>query len=187
MLEFSYLTRTSGWIKTMYIETQSSLWQPLSKNEDFIDKLEQIIAYCVHSEMRQGLPKLPNVPTDNGYDVNIIFTDDARMRTMNNTWRKNDSSTNILSFSALEGVNVQGLPPDEALHLGDLVLAFETIQTEAQHALIDLDTHILRLIIHGMYHLLGYDHIDDHDYALMFEREQEALAYFSIHQYVDQL
>lgn len=187
MLEFSYLTRTSGWVKTMYIEAQSILWKPFIENENFIDKLEQIIAYCVHSEMRQGLPNLPNVPLDHGYDVNVIFTDDARMRVMNNEWRKKNSSTNILSFAALEGINAHALPPEEAIHLGDLVLAFETIKAEALQASIDIETHILRLIIHGMYHLLGYDHISDHDYALMFDREREALEYFSIRQYIDQL
>ncbi len=171
----------------MYIETQSLLWSSFTEDNKFIDKLEQIITYCVHNEIKKGLPKLPNVSADNGYDVNIIFTDDQRMRSLNKNWRNKDASTNVLSFAALEGISADALPQDEAIHLGDIILAFETIEKEARDASIDIKLHVFRLIIHGMYHILGYDHIQDYDYKQMFDCEQQALDYFSIHQYIDKL
>ncbi len=185
MQDFSYIIRSTGWINAMYIETQSPLWHAYTQKDAFVERLENVVSFCVHSELSRGFPKLVEIPKEKGYDVNIIFSDDVHVRAINKEWRGKDSSTNILSFPTLEDMKFYSLPPDEAVHLGDLLLAFETIEKEANETILDMEEHIMRLIIHGMYHLLGYDHMDDDDYAQMFAQEQKALQYFSIKQYID--
>ncbi|MEQ9812917.1 MAG: rRNA maturation RNase YbeY [Azospirillaceae bacterium] len=107
-------------------------------------------------------------------ELGIVFTGDAEMRTLNNTWRGQDKPTNVLSFAALEGeqAGACALP----LQLGDLVLAYETVAREAEEQSKSLADHATHLIVHGVLHLLGFDHITDGDAERMEALETEILA-----------
>lgn len=84
-------------------------------------------------------------------EVSLLFTNDAQMQNLNARWRGKDKPTNVLSFAA----NESGLPGPM---LGDIVLAFETIEREAHEQDKSFDDHLTHLIVHGLLHLLGYDH-----------------------------
>jgi probable rRNA maturation factor len=87
-------------------------------------------------------------------ELSLVLGDDAMLRTLNCRWREQDKATNVLSFPALDGAHPEGAP----LLLGDVVLAFETVATEAAAQSKPLANHLRHLVVHGVLHLLGFDH-----------------------------
>ena len=101
----------------------------------------------------------------------IAFSDDARVQSLNKQYRSKDRPTNVLSFPAPDPVAMSGPEAISAsAFLGDIVLARETVAREALDQTVSGEHHAAHLIIHGILHLLGYDH-DDKDGA----EEMEAL------------
>jgi probable rRNA maturation factor len=106
-----------------------------------------------------------------GAELSILLTDDARMQKLNQAWRARDRPTNVLSFPAV--------PPDRITAsplVGDIALAFETVQRESQDDGKTMAAHLSHLVIHGLLHLLGDDHETDAEADLMEAREVAALA-----------
>lgn len=109
-------------------------------------------------------------------ELSIVFSDDAHIRGLNASWRGKDKPTNVLSFPAFPFVKGGALPP----MLGDIVLAAETVAREAALEDKPLDNHITHLVIHGLLHLLGYDHETDTEAEEMEAIERSALARLAI-------
>jgi probable rRNA maturation factor len=106
--------------------------------------------------------------------VDVTLTDDAAQQALNRTWRGKDAPTNVLAFPAAD----PSLPlPDGApLLLGDIVLAFETVRREATEQDKPFEDHLRHLVVHGVLHLLGYNHEHADDAAAMEAREIAILA-----------
>ncbi|HXC28431.1 MAG TPA: rRNA maturation RNase YbeY [Stellaceae bacterium] len=109
-----------------------------------------------------------------GSVVDITLADDAAQHALNRTWRGKDSSTNVLAFPAADPANPA--PPGAPLLLGDVVLAFETVSREAAEQDKPLADHLRHLVVHGVLHLLGDDHVDDRDATAMEAKEIAILA-----------
>ncbi|MEM9108085.1 MAG: rRNA maturation RNase YbeY [Pseudomonadota bacterium] len=107
-----------------------------------------------------------------GCELSLLFTDDAMMREINSQWRNQDKTTNVLSFAA--SPVRQGEQPGPVL--GDIVFALETVRREAAELGIPFDNHLSHLVVHGFLHLLGYDHMNDADAAVMEGHETRILA-----------
>jgi probable rRNA maturation factor len=106
--------------------------------------------------------------------IDITLSDDAAQQALNRTWRGKDSSTNVLAFPAADpSVPV---PAGAPLLLGDVVLAYETVRREAAEQQKPLADHLRHLVVHGVLHLLGYDHAEAADAAAMEAREIAILA-----------
>jgi probable rRNA maturation factor len=88
-----------------------------------------------------------------GAEVGVQLADDAHVRALNLQWRAIDKPTNVLSFPAVEGDRIASAPM-----LGDIVLAFETVEREADEEGNSFADHVAHLIVHGFLHLLGFDH-----------------------------
>ncbi len=112
--------------------------------------------------------------------VSVLFTSDAHVQELNLTYRQKDNPTNVLSFPAYDDELLRILPPSEEIPLGDIVFAFETIQHEALAQNKVFNHHLAHLFVHGLLHLLGYDHEIDDEAAQMERAEVEILAHFSI-------
>lgn len=106
-------------------------------------------------------------------EVSLLLCDDAFIQTLNRRWRRQDKPTNVLSFPAASG------PGDTAL-LGDVAVAFETMAREAEAEGKSLAAHFSHLIVHGLLHLLGYDHESDEEAEEMESLEREVLASLGI-------
>ncbi|MBD0414916.1 rRNA maturation RNase YbeY [Oryzicola mucosus] len=111
-----------------------------------------------------------------GSELSLVFTDDASIRDLNAQWREKDKPTNVLSFPAFPVAPGDKLPP----MLGDIVLACETVFREAELEDKPLGNHITHLVVHGLLHLLGYDHETDEEAEEMEELERRALARLAI-------
>lgn len=109
-------------------------------------------------------------------ELSLVFTDDANIRTINAKWRHIDKATNVLSFPAF---SIQpGQRPGPIL--GDIVIARETVQREAQEENKSFDDHLSHLIVHGLLHLTGYDHQNDDEAEQMESLERKILASLGI-------
>lgn len=106
----------------------------------------------------------------------ILLTDDATVRSLNRQYRGIDKATNVLSFADDEPA--AGGPAHA--RLGDIALALDTLRTEAADSGISLDDHLCHLIVHGMLHLLGYDHESVAEAESMENLEVEVLATMGI-------
>jgi probable rRNA maturation factor len=113
-----------------------------------------------------------------GSMIDITLTDDEAQRTLNRTWRDKDSPTNVLAFPAADPGSPA--PPGAPLLLGDVVLAFETVSREAAEQAKPLADHLRHLVVHGVLHLLGDDHVDDRDAAAMEAKEIAILAVLGV-------
>ena len=109
-------------------------------------------------------------------ELSIVFSDDAHIRALNAGWRGKDKPTNVLSFPAFPFPKGGKLPP----MLGDIVLASETVAREAALEEKPFENHITHLVIHGLLHLLGYDHETDAEAEEMEAIERAALARLAI-------
>lgn len=137
------------------IQVQSPLWdaQPLA---------EQAV--------RDAIATSAALSTSGG-EVSILLTDDSAVRVLNHEWRGIDKATNVLSFPAPETMSngATGI-------LGDIVIAYETLQRECADEDRDFLHHLTHLTVHGYLHLVGYDHQNDAEAAEMEALESKIMT-----------
>ena len=143
------------------IVRHSELWDSIEVSGDALSRAA-LAAFAASSAA-------PDAPCE----VTLVLTDDDEMRELNRTWRGKDSSTNVLSFPVGEPV---GKAHGEPSPLGDIVLAGEAVIEEAKVKGIPAADHAAHLVVHGMLHLLGFDHERDADAERMEALETKVLA-----------
>ena len=119
----------------------------------------------------------PRLAIPSGGEASVVLASDALMRGLNGRYRGKDAPTNVLSFPFQ-------MPPGARAHggaqLGDVVLAAETVAREAAERAIAPCHHLQHLVVHGLLHLLGYDHQDDAEAEAMERLETEILGRIGI-------
>jgi len=108
-----------------------------------------------------------------GSEASIVLGSDALVRRLNRAYRGKDAPTNVLSFPYQKP---PGAAADAGAYLGDVVLAAETVWQEAAERGIEPSHHLQHLVVHGLLHLLGYDHQTDAAAEEMQGLEAEVLA-----------
>ena len=137
---------------------------------------EQLCRQAVSATLRRAAPWLAAA------EVSVLLCDDAEIRGLNASYRDQDRATNVLSFPALE-LDPDETPPAPGAHpvlLGDIVLAAETVRTEALAQGKPSADHFRHLIVHGCLHLLGHDHQDEAGAFRMERLERLILREFGI-------
>lgn len=117
-------------------------------------------------------------PDDGPAELSVVLAGDALVQRLNREYRGKDKPTNVLSFALTESDD-----PDRdggPTILGDVILAHETLVREAAEQVKPLDSHFAHLVVHGVLHLLGYDHEEDADADEMEALEVEILAELGI-------
>jgi probable rRNA maturation factor len=112
------------------------------------------------------------------YEIAVKLTDDAEVHALNRAYRDKDKPTNVLSFPQVQSDLLQatGNTDDGEVLLGDIVLAQGVCASEAADKGIAMVDHAAHLIVHGTFHLLGYDHMIDGEADAMEALEIQALA-----------
>lgn len=119
------------------------------------------------------------------FEIAVLACDDARIASLNADFRGKPTPTNVLSWPEQDlSADTEGSPPDSPMHgskedphpLGDIAIAYETCAREARALNKPFDDHVTHLIVHGVLHLLGYDHIRDKDATLMEAKERAILG-----------
>ncbi len=121
-------------------------------------------------------------------ELSVLGCDDARIRDLNSEFRDRDGATNVLSWPAEErGAEQAGDRPEPpepdmfgTIELGDIAISYDTCAREARSAGKPLADHATHLMVHGVLHLLGFDHVRDPDATLMEGLEAEILGKMGI-------
>ena len=120
-----------------------------------------------------------------GFAICVMGCDDARIAALNADFRGKPQPTNVLSWPSEDrAADAPGAMPDlpeagdadDPEELGDIAIAWETCAREAADQGKPMGDHVTHLVVHGILHLLGFDHIDDADAALMEGIETRILA-----------
>jgi probable rRNA maturation factor len=106
-------------------------------------------------------------------EIAVRFTNDAEVAELNRNWRGKARATNVLSFAAARSAMH---PPGEPRPLGDIILASGVVAVEVREQGKRLEAHVVHLIVHGVLHLLGFDHERDRDAERMEQAEVAILA-----------
>lgn len=148
---------------TIDILTESPLWG----DSEAYEAIAKSCTDAVWSRL-----DLPQTETE----LSLVLTDDASIREINAQWRNKDKPTNVLSFPAFE--IAAGDAPGAML--GDIIIARETVEREALEEQKTFDQHLHHMIVHGLLHLLGYDHEDEEEAEEMEGLEREILHALAI-------
>ena len=125
----------------------------------------------VQAAVRRAVTRAAASLSTRGAELAIVLTDDSTIRALNRDWRGVDKATNVLAFPTKNAA---------AGHLGDIVLAFETISREARSQRKPLAHHLAHLAVHGFLHLVGYDHERSKDALAMERTERKILSQLAI-------
>ena len=109
-------------------------------------------------------------------DVSVRVVDEDESRQLNNQYRQQDKATNVLAFPAGSPDEFSALPEDAAQPLGDLVICGPLVEREAKDQGKSPASHWGHLLVHGMLHLLGYDHETSGQAVKMESMEKQILA-----------
>ncbi len=172
----------------IHIDTASAKWKAAFPRQR--KKIEEAVA------LAYVLAKKPAALKGQDVSINLTFTGNAAIKKLNRDYRMMDKATNVLSFPQIamptpgrvataRGKIKQAAPLKKSdlrifaqrdLPLGDVVLAFETIKREAKEQKKSIESHTLHMVIHGVLHLLGYDHMSDKEAKYMETLECDILA-----------
>jgi probable rRNA maturation factor len=126
--------------------------------------LERTAAHALHLEC---------VPAP--AELSVLLADDVAVRELNRQYRHTDAATDVLSFSQAEGEEF-AIPDGETPHLGDVVISVDTARRQAAEYGIPLQDELAHLVVHGVLHLLGYDHQDADGEEVMRAHEDAVLG-----------
>ena len=127
------------------------------------EKINQVAAICLREEQ---------LPED--VEVDFLFVDNEAIREMNLEYRDKDSATDVLSFPMYEPD--EEIDDEEEVLLGDIVISLERAQEQCEEYGHSLEREVMYLLVHGLLHLAGYDHMEEEDKKVMRAQEEKLLA-----------
>jgi probable rRNA maturation factor len=150
--------------------------------EAAVADVEQLVETAARAAFEAA--ERPEILDDATAEMSLVLADDALVQTLNRDYRDKDKPTNVLSFALLDGSDDSDDDTDDVLAreegmpilIGDVILAFETVRREAREQGKSIENHLTHLVIHGVLHLLGYDHQSDPDADRMERLETSILA-----------
>ncbi|MEM7660749.1 MAG: rRNA maturation RNase YbeY [Pseudomonadota bacterium] len=110
---------------------------------------------------------LHNAGIDKAIELDLLLSNDDELAALNEMWRGKSGATDVLSFPA---------DPQELPFIGDIAIAIGIAQKDAEADGKTLEAHLSHLLIHGTLHLLGYDHRNDEEAAIMESLERDVMA-----------
>ena len=106
--------------------------------------------------------------------INVRIMDDKEMQELNKKFRGKDTSTNVLSFTN------EDISKPITGNLGDIAISYEFVKNESEELNVDFDDHMIHMLIHGIYHILGFDHENDETADIMENKEITLLKKLNI-------
>lgn len=116
-------------------------------------------------------------------EVSVVLADDAYIHQLNRQYRGKDCPTDVLSFALNEGEEPEVFDGPEEVLLGDIVISLETASRQAREYGHSLDRELAYLTVHGILHLLGYDHMTEEEKQEMRQEEEYILSCLGIQRF----
>ena len=150
-----------------YIETE---FLDVEQNEEYVELAEKVIKRCFEEEnLGEKLY------------INIILTNPENIRKINNEYRNIDKETDVLSFPMFEQEEIQNLENSVIEEvLGDIVISIERVKEQAEEYGHSFDREFSYMLVHGFYHLMGYDHMEENEKQKMRSKEENILNKLNI-------
>lgn len=135
-----------------------------------IQRAEEIVQKATEMVMMEELPE----EISEELEIDITLTDNDTIQSVNREQRQLDNPTDVLSFPMYEGKEdlLQSLETDMELILGDIMISVDKVKEQAEEYGHSTERELGFLVVHGMLHLLGYDHIEEEDRRMMREKEE---------------
>ena len=149
--------------------------------DDIDSRIEQAVLAALNGAYRRQTDVLHRKTA--GFELSVTLSDDPDVQALNRAYRGVDKPTNVLSFAQLDEVGQRPdfiRPPGLPVPLGDVIIAHTTVVREAARDAGDFSDHLCHLVVHGVLHLVGFDHIYDDEAGLMESLEDEVLAEMGI-------
>ena len=112
--------------------------------------------------------------------VNIILTNPKNIKEINNKYRNINKETDVLSFPMFEKEELENIKSDSIDILGDIVISIERVKKQAIEYEHSFERELAYMLVHGFYHLMGYDHIEQKDKKEMRKKEENVLQKLNI-------
>ncbi len=138
--------------------------------------LEDVAKKAMENTLKMAV--LPDVVRARQIEASIVLANDDLAQVLNREYRNKDKPTNVLSFANLDSDDP--IPKEGPVHIGDIILAFQTIDREAKEQDKFFKDHFVHMVVHGTLHLLGYDHIEEHEATIMETLEIRILEKMNI-------
>ena len=146
-------------------KSQALVCEIIIENDSWIQEICEPEAFCT-----KIIAHVLNGFEPNQGMIDVLLCDNAKIQSLNKTWRNIDAPTNVLSFPQIGNDSI----------LGSIALGFEICKQEASVQNKNFNSHLSHLLIHGVLHLLGYDHINDDEAEEMESLEALILAQLGI-------
>lgn len=141
------------------------------KEDEKIKKLiEKVASKCFEIE---------NLENKNLY-LSVILTTPENIRVTNKTYRNIDKETDVLSFPMFEKDEIQALKGEYPEALGDIMISIARVKEQAEEYGHSFERELSYMVVHGFYHLMGYDHIEEDDKKEMRKKEENVLSILDI-------
>lgn len=137
----------------------------INENKEYESHIKYVINECFKEE---GLDK------KNIY-INVVLTDPENIRKINKEQRNIDQETDVLSFPMFEKDEIVNIPDNMLDVLGDIVISIERVKEQAKEYGHSFERELSYMVVHGFYHLMGYDHMEEDDKAKMRAKEENIL------------
>ena len=147
----------------MIIQT-SNRQEDFKIDDELTSDIEKSIRICLLQELN-----------DDNYEISLSFVSEAEIRKLNSDYRDKDSVTDVLSFPLDDDFAIQ------TNLLGDIIICCKRAIEQAKEYNHSIKREIVYLVVHSMFHLLGYDHIDESDRIIMRNKEKLALKEIGIY------
>jgi probable rRNA maturation factor len=139
-----------------------SLDEGIDINEALNNKLKKIVSIILdHENMSECV-------------INLRLLNDKEMKKLNMQFRQKDKTTNVLSFPN-DDISVK-----QTKNIGDIAISVEYVKAEAKKEGKTFDDHIIHMLAHGVYHILGYDHENNENAVIMENKEIQTLKKINI-------
>lgn len=142
----------------------------IEEDEEYSKIIEKVVEKCFEEE---------NLLRTHLY-LSVILTTPNKIQEMNNTYRKINKATDVLSFPMFEKEEIPNVINEIEEPLGDIVISIEKVKEQAEEYGHSFERELAYMVVHGFYHLMGYDHIELVDRTEMREKEETILKKLNI-------
>lgn len=145
----------------------------IEENSTYIEFIEKVIFKCFETEKLQKTKLY----------ISVTLTNPENIKKINNAYRNIDKETDVLSFPMFEKNEIPNLMENEMKFdevLGDIIISVDRVKEQAEEYGHSFERELAYMLVHGFYHLMGEDHIEEEDKKNMREKEEKVLSSLEI-------
>lgn len=142
----------------------------IEENKKYEEIINTVVKKCFEEE---------NLQSKNLY-INIILTNPKNIKEINKQYRNIDKETDVLSFPMFEKEEIPNIEGDIPDVLGDIVISIERVKEQANEYRHTFERELSYMVVHGFYHLMGYDHMVEEEKNIMRQKEENILGKLKI-------